>query len=85
MKAINFKGVNGSFMGAYGQKVPAHKTNDRHAIITCGYKLSFRERIYVLLFGKIWYQQVTNNAAPKLFLITVNKYDVLQKDVNKKR
>lgn len=79
MKAIKFRGSNVTITNQEGEKVPAYIGNDSIATLVVGYKLSFKERIYILFFGKIWFSQATNNARIKVFRITVNKYEVLRK------
>ena len=78
MKAIKFKGANAAFTSPSGELVPAFKSTSINGTFVCGYRLSFWERICVLLFGNIWFSQITNNAAPKAFIITVNKLEVLK-------
>jgi len=79
MKAINFEGVNGKIITGTGEAIPALKNNDMSGIVVVGYKLNWKERLAILLFGKLWFSQVTNNAALRHFTITVNKYEVLAK------
>lgn len=51
--------------------MPAHRrANDPEGLVTCCWKLSWRERLAVLLRGTIWHQILTFNAAlqPQLLL-----------------
>lgn len=77
MKALKFKEANGQFDNFTG-KQPAFKSSDHTGTIVTGYKLSFKERIYILLFGKLWFSQITGNARIKPFIISVSKLDVIR-------
>lgn len=77
MKALKFKEADGQFESFAG-KQPAFKSKDHTGTIVTGYKLSFKERIYILLFGKLWFSQITGNARIKPFIISINKLDVIR-------
>jgi len=79
MKSINFKEANGNITDIDGTEIKAYKSGDRKGIIVLGYKLSIKERLYILFFGKLWFAQVTNNANVKPFRLTINKYQLIQK------
>ena len=54
--------------------LPAHKFKFRaNGRIACCWRLTVRERLYVLLTGKIWYQTLTFYQPLQPMLLTVEK------------
>lgn len=76
MKAIKFPGHNVIFVDHKGTETPAYRTKDRKGIVVIRYKFSFWERIYILLWGKLWFAQQTSNANLKPWLLTINHKDI---------
>lgn len=61
MKPIKFEQANVTYAEDQPQylPLPAYKANNREGeVITC-WQLSFFERVSVLLFGKVWFRQLT--------------------------
>jgi hypothetical protein len=58
--------------------LPAHqfKANPQEGRIACCWKLSWRERLRVLLSGEIWQQVLTFNQPLQPQLLTVEKPDM---------
>lgn len=84
MKPTYFKEVNVEFAKDQPeyQTLPAYKENSTQGeVITC-WKLSFKERLYVLFFGNIWLSMLTFNKPLTPSFMTVKKSDVLVKDNN---
>lgn len=80
MKPIEFKGRN-AVMGQ-GQSncnpLPAHRDESNHeGRVTSCWKLSFLERIEVLVYGKICLQQVTYYNPLQPVILSAYKADVL--------
>lgn len=79
MKPIKFKECNTIFakdQPEYGQ-LPAFKNkSDQGEVISC-WNLSIKERIRILLFGKIWLELLTFNKPLTPSFITTKKSDVL--------
>jgi len=61
MKPINFKGKNVTFAENQPEylPLPAHKTEN--GLVTSCWKCSLLDRIRILLFGRIWVQNLTFN------------------------
>ena len=53
--------------------LPAHKFFDAEGRIACCWQLSWRERLRVLLTGKIWHQILTFNRPLQPQLLTAEK------------
>ncbi len=51
--------------------LPAHRMGDTHGTITCCWRLTWRERLKVLLTGLIWHQILTfrRPLQPQLLLV----------------
>jgi len=60
------------------QPLPAFRYNDTDGTIACCWKLTFWERIQVLLSGRIWHRVLTFNQPLQPQLLTVGK-PVLQR------
>lgn len=57
--------------------LPAHRfDNDPKGRIACCWKLDWRERLTVLLTGKIWHQVLTFNSPLQPQLLTTEKPDM---------
>jgi hypothetical protein len=61
MKAVKFKKCNTEFAKNQDEyfTLPAHVTDDELGIVTTCWKINFKERIKILLFGKIYLQILT--------------------------
>ena len=81
MKAIKFKGSNVVFAENQDEykQLPAYydKTQDEGVVVTC-YKLSFVERLRVLLFGKLWLAVMTFNNPLQPQLPSTKKSDIFK-------
>ena len=72
MKPIDFKGRNRVFakdQPEYGQ-LPAHKTHG--GLVTSCWKMSFKERLKVLMTGEVWLQLLTFNQPLQPQLLSVD-------------
>jgi hypothetical protein len=56
--------------------LPAHQHGDNHGRITCCWKLSLRERLIVLLTGRLWHSILTFNHPLQPQLLSVEKPDM---------
>jgi len=78
MKVIQFKEQNTVF--AKDQKeydpLPAHRYGDAQGRIACCWKLSMRERLSVLLTGKVWHQILTFDQPLQPQLLSTEKPDM---------
>ena len=81
MKPIYFKEVNIEYAKDQPEynTLPAHKIdNERGDVITC-WNLSFKERIKVLFFGKIWLNLLSFNKPLTPSYMTTNKNELFRK------
>lgn len=79
MKPVNFKEVNIEFAKDQPEylTLPAYREDSpRGEVITC-WRLSLKERIYVLLFGNIWLNLLSFNKPLTPSFMSVKKSDVL--------
>ncbi len=53
--------------------LPAHRASDVEGRVTCCWALSWRERLHVLLTGRVWHQVLTFNQPLQPQLLTVEK------------
>ena len=53
--------------------LPAHQFGDREGRIACCWKLTFMERLNVLIHGKIWHQVLTFNDPLQPQMLTTDK------------
>ena len=58
------------------RSLPAHKFGDAEGRIACCWSLTWRERLRVLLTGKIWQQVLTFNQPLQPQLLTTDKPDM---------
>ena len=77
MKTIEFKEVNVRFAENQPeyQTLPALKFND--GTIVCCWKLSFKERIKLLITGKLWHSVLTFNQPFQPQYLTIDKSEVI--------
>ena len=78
MKPIQFKEANSIFAENQPEYIPlpAFKNNTEEAeVITC-WKLTFLERLRILIFGKIWLCLLTFNQPLKPIFITTKKSEI---------
>jgi len=61
MNPVKFKGCNVTFAKNQPEYLPLPAHRNASGKITVCYRLSVRERIIVLLKGKIWFQSLTFN------------------------
>jgi len=76
MKIIDFPEQTAIFaenQPEYRPLVAHYEPNDPQGRVTCCWKLSWRERLYVLLTGKIWHCILTFNKPLQPQLLTVEK------------
>jgi len=65
--------------------LPAHRfAGDPQGRIACCWKLTWRERITVMISGKLWHQVLTFNQPLQTQLITVDKPDMPSDNGNAK-
>lgn len=77
MTTVEFKEVNVRFAEHQPeyQTLPAFKSDE--GIVVCCWKLSFKERIKLLVTGKLWHSMMTFNSPLQPQFISVDKKDVL--------
>ena len=78
MKPVYFKEVNTEYAKDQPeyQTLPAHRVKNKEGnVITC-WNLSFKERIKILFFGKIWLNLMTFNNPLTPIHMTTNKKDL---------
>lgn len=76
MELIDFPGRNVIFAENQPEcmPLPAHRDlQDPQGLITCCWRLSWRERLRVLLRGEIWHQVLTFHAPLQPQLLTVER------------
>lgn len=81
MKPIKFKECNIEFAKNQPEynNLPAFKDNSALGkVITC-WELSFKERLRVLFFGKVWLDLMTFNRPLIPSFMTTNKHDLFDK------
>lgn len=81
MEAIDFKERNIIFaenQPEYNSLPALKKEGVEGEVVTC-WKLSFRERIKILLTGKLWLALLTFNKPLTPTFLTVNKNDLINK------
>lgn len=58
--------------------LPAHRSyNDPEGRVTCCWELSFKERLKILVSGKLWHQILTFNEPLQPQLLMVEKPEML--------
>ena len=77
MKPIEFKEQNCVFAENQPQylPLPAHKVNEPEGRVIFCWKMSFKERIKLLITGKIWCSLMTFNQPLQPNYFSVNKSD----------
>lgn len=80
MKLISFPEQNVTYAESQPeyQNLPAHRFGGADGRIACCWKLSWRERLWVLLTGRIWHEVLTFNQPLQPQLLAVEKPDMAQ-------
>jgi hypothetical protein len=80
MKLVDFKGRNVIYAENQPeyQPLPALKLDDGRLI--CCWKLSWKDRLRVLLFGEVWHQVLTFNMPLQPQLLSIEKPFKLNKN-----
>ena len=80
MNPVKFKGHNTVIAEDQPEYIalPAHRdtSNNEGRVTTC-WKLSFMDKVRVLLWGRVWLQQLTFHEPLQPVILTVTKSDVL--------
>ena len=72
MKPIDFKGRNRVFAKDQPEYVPLHAHITKGGIVTSCWKMTFKERLKVLMTGEVWLQLLTFNQPPQPQLLSVD-------------
>jgi len=86
MKLIDFEGRNVIFAENQPEylQLPAYKIpQDVEGRIVCCWKLSFKERIKLFLFGELWHSILTFNQPLQPQLIETDRPEFIHKEVSK--
>ena len=80
MKAIEFKEQNGALSRKDSplRPIPIFKDPSEKAQVVSCWKLSFKERMRLLLLGKLWVSIITYNNPVQPSLFSTRKEDVLR-------
>ena len=80
MKPVKFKGHNAIFAENQPEytALPSYRdASDKDCRVTTCWKLSFTDKVKVLLWGKVWLQQLTFHQPLQPVFLTVTKSEVL--------
>ena len=89
MKPIKFKESNFTYRPPHGSKnvmpLPCFRASntDEGFVVSC-WKLSWKERLMVLLTGKVWVCQLSFNKALQPISLLKSRWDILEKEYFKK-
>lgn len=72
MKPIDFKGRNRVFAKDQPEYIPLHAHISPGGIVTSCWKMSFKERLKVLMMGEVWSQLLTFNKPLQPQLLSVD-------------
>jgi hypothetical protein len=79
MKAIEFKEQNVVYAKDQPEYLPLPAYKSKDGVVVCCWELSFKERLRVLITGKLWISMLTFNKPLQPVLLETDKYAIFNR------